>query len=114
MKQPGSQGTIEAYLTVLEDPRQYFVSRLKSVAKLLLHAARTHCEIENRPHWVLDFIFRKDDGRIHKGNGAENFSVPRHIGLNLLRREIAVKRSPKGKRMRAALDESYLLEVLTG
>jgi predicted transposase YbfD/YdcC len=94
--------------------RRYFISSLKSDAKLLLHAARTHWGIENQLHWVLDIIFREDECRIRKGNGAENFAVLRHIALNLLRRETSVKRSLKGKRMKAALDENYLLKVLTG
>lgn len=94
--------------------RRYFISSLKSNAKQLLHAARTHWEIENKLHWVLDITFREDDCRIRKGNGAENFAVLRHIALNLLRRETSSKRSLRGKRMLAALDESYLLKVLTG
>jgi hypothetical protein len=56
----------------------------------------------------------QDDCRIRKGNGAENFAVLRHIALNLLRRETSAKRSIKGKRMKAALDDKYLLKVLTG
>ena len=38
----------------------------------------------------------------------------RHIALNLLRREKSAKRSIKGKRMKAALDDQYLLKVLVG
>ncbi len=45
---------------------------------------------------------------------AENFAVLRHIALNLPRRETSAKRSLKGKRMKAALDDKYLLKVLTG
>jgi hypothetical protein len=41
-------------------------------------------------------------------------AVLRHIALNPLRRETSVKRSLRGKRMKAALDENYLLKVLTG
>jgi predicted transposase YbfD/YdcC len=37
-----------------------------------------------------------------------------YIALNLLRRETSAKRSIKGKRMKAALDEKYLLKVLVG
>jgi len=51
---------------------------------------------------VLDIAFREDDCRL------------RHIALNLLRREKTVKRSLKGKRMKAAWDKDYLLKVLTG
>jgi predicted transposase YbfD/YdcC len=94
--------------------RRYFISSLKSDAKLLLHAVRTHWEIENKVHWVLDIAFREDDSRIRKGNGAENFAVLRHIALNLLRRETSAKRSLKAKRKKAAWDQQYLLKVLTG
>jgi predicted transposase YbfD/YdcC len=94
--------------------RRYFISSLMSDAKLLLQAVRGHWGIENKVHWVLDIAFREDDCRIRKGHGAENFAVLRHIALNLLRREISTKRSIKGKRMKAALDEKYLLKVLVG
>jgi predicted transposase YbfD/YdcC len=94
--------------------RRYFISSLKSDANLLLHAVRTHWEIENKVHWVLDIAFREDDCRIRKGNGTENFAVLRHIALNLLRRETSVKRSLKGKRKKAAWDKQYLLKVLNG
>lgn len=94
--------------------RRYFISSLKSDAKLLLHAVRAHWEIENKVHWVLDIAFREDECRIRKGNGAENFAVLRHIALNLLRRETSTKRSLKGKRKMAAWDEQYLLKVLSG
>jgi predicted transposase YbfD/YdcC len=94
--------------------RRYFISSLKCDAKLLLHAVRTHWEIENKVHWVLDIAFREDDCRIRKGNGAENFAVLRHIALNLLRRETTSKGSLKGRRKKAGWDNDYLLKVLTG
>jgi predicted transposase YbfD/YdcC len=94
--------------------RRYFISSLKGDAERLLKAVRGHWGIENKVHWVLDIAFREDDCRIRKGHGAENFAVLRHIALNLLRRETSAKRSIKGKRMKAALDEKYLLKVLVG
>lgn len=94
--------------------RRYFISSLNSNAKLLLHAVRTHWEIENKVHWVLDIAFREDDCRIRKGNGAQNFAVLRHIALNLLRREKTSKGSLKGRRKKAGWDNDYLLKVLTG
>ena len=93
--------------------RRYFISSLRRDAKLLLHAVRTHREIENKVHWVLDIASRKDDCRIRKGNGAENFAVLRHIALNLLRREKSSKGSLKGRRKKAGWDNDYLLKVLT-
>ena len=94
--------------------RRYFISSLKCDAELMLYAVRTHWEIENKVHWVLDIAFREDDCRIRKGNGAENFAVLRHIALNLLRREKTSKRSLKGRRKKAGWDNDYLLKVLTG
>lgn len=94
--------------------RRYFISSLKSDAKLMLHAVRTHWGIENKVHWVLDITFREDDCRIRRGNGAENFAVLRHIALNLLKRENSAKRSLRAKRKKAAWDNDYLLKVLSG
>jgi len=104
-RQVGDQTTVS---------RRYFISSLNRDAERLLKAVREHWGIENKVHWVLDITFREDDCRIRKGHGAENFAVLRHIALNLLRRETSAKRSLKGKRMKAALDEKYLLKVLIG
>jgi predicted transposase YbfD/YdcC len=104
-RQVGDQTTVS---------RRYFISSLNDDAERLLKVVREHWGIENKVHWVLDITFREDDCRIRKGHGAENFAVLRHIALNLLRRETSAKRSIKGKRMKAALDEKYLLKVLIG
>jgi predicted transposase YbfD/YdcC len=93
--------------------RRYFISSLESNAKLLLHAARTYWQIENKVHWVLDVAFREDDCRVRKGNGAQNFAVLRHIALNLLRREDTANCSIRAKRLKAGWDHDYLLKVLS-
>ncbi len=87
-------------------------SSLPPDAARLLAAVRTHWQIENNLHWVLDVIFHEDDSRLHVGNGAENFAVLRRVVLNLLKSHPA-KISLKRKRYRAALDDSFLLELLT-
>ena len=89
-----------------------FISSLDSDAQQILHAVRTHWEIENKIHWVLDVVFREDDCRIRKGNGAQNFAVLRHIALNLLRQERSAKDSIRAKRLKAGWDHDYLLKVL--
>jgi predicted transposase YbfD/YdcC len=94
--------------------RRYFISSLRSDAKSLLRAVRTHWGIENKVHWILDVTFREDDCRIRKGNGAENFAVLRHIALNLLKQEKSTKLSLRAKRKRAAWDPDYLPMVLAG
>ena len=92
--------------------RRYFISRLASNAKQLLHAVRTHWGIENKVHWVLDITFREDDSRVRKGNGPQNFAVLRHIALNLLRQENTRQISIRAKRRLAGWNNDYLLKVL--
>ncbi len=81
-------------------------------AKRLLGAVRHHWRIENTLHWSLDVIFHEDAARFRVGDGAENFAVLRRMALNLLKQHPA-KMSLKRKRFKAALDDSFLLELLT-
>jgi predicted transposase YbfD/YdcC len=93
---------------------RYYLSSLPADAKLLNEAARSHWSVENALHWVLDVTFQEDRSRIKKGNAAENFGLLRRLALCLLKREATSKRSIKGKRLRAAWDDTYLLRVLCG
>lgn len=101
----GEKSTIEV---------RYYISSLAGDAQLLLKSVRGHWGIENQVHWVLDVVFREDDCRIRKGNGAQNFAVLRHIALNLLTQEETAKCGTKAKRLKAGWDESYLIKVLSG
>ena len=92
--------------------RRYYILSLPSTAKTFGNAVRSHWEIENVVHWVLDIAFREDECRIRMGHGPENFAVLRHIALNLLRQETTFKGSIKSKRHRAGWNESYLKKVL--
>ena len=60
---------------------------------------------------MLDVIFREGDSHLRVGSGAENFAVLRRLALNLLKLHPA-KMSLKRKRYKAALDDSFLLELL--
>jgi predicted transposase YbfD/YdcC len=91
---------------------RYFISSLESDAQRILKVVRTYWEIENKVHWVLDIVFAEDDSRVRKGNGAPNLAVLRHIALNLLRQETALRVGVKAKRLRAGWDNDYLLRVL--
>jgi predicted transposase YbfD/YdcC len=92
---------------------RFFISSLGSNAQELLAAVRTHWEIENGLHWVLDVAFREDESRIRKGFGQENFALLRHIALNLLKQDKSTKVGIKSKRLKAGWDETYLLSLLT-
>jgi predicted transposase YbfD/YdcC len=100
---------IDKTVTVEE---HYYISSLAMTATHLLAAKRAHWQIENSLHWVLDIAFREDASRLHKGNGAQNFAILRHIALNALKQETSVKLGLYNKRLKAAWNHNYLLKVL--
>jgi len=81
-------------------------------AKQLQRAIRLHWGIENKLHWVLDVAFAKDASRKRAGNASQNFSILSKIALNLLRKETSENQGIKGKRLKAAYNQNYLLKVL--
>jgi hypothetical protein len=62
----------------------------------------------------LDIAFDEDHQRVRKDNGPANFSVLRHIALNLLKQDKTAKAGIKAKHLKAGWDEPYLLKVLFG
>lgn len=96
--------------------RYYLLSRVMR-AEAFGAAVRSHWGIENQVHWVLDVTFHEDLSRIRAGHAAENVAVLRHIALNLLRQTASTTprgpRSLKAKRLKAAWDNDYLLQVLS-
>jgi predicted transposase YbfD/YdcC len=90
----------------------YYISSLPANAALLLQSAQHHWAIENSFHWVMDVTFGEDSSRIRDGESAENMAVLRSLALNLLKRDTS-KSSLRQKRFRAAMDNTFLLHLLT-
>ncbi len=90
---------------------RYYISSMKSDAKLFNECIRAHWGVENNLHWVLDMTFNEDYQRKRTNNAAQNFSLINKIALNLLKKENS-KASLKNKRMRAGWDDEFLLKVL--
>lgn len=92
---------------------RYYISSLANDVQRILQSIRAHWGIENKLHWILDVAFREDESRLRKGNGPENFAMVRHMALSLLKQEQSAKIGVKAKRLKAAWDRNYLLQVLS-
>ena len=95
-----------------EKATRYYISSLEAKAEDFQKAIRSHWGIENKLHWVLDVAFSEDQSRKRTGNAAQNFSVILKIALNLLKNDKSVKIGVKGKRLKAAWSNAYLLKIL--
>lgn len=110
-----SVGMVEAERIIrgeVSKETRYYISSLSGKAKEMGRAIRSHWGIENR-HWVLDVDFGEDQSRTRKGYAAENLAVVRRLAINLIKQEKTARRSVKGRRLKAAWDEDYLVKVLT-
>lgn len=96
-----------------DDVRYYITSRYAS-GKKFANAVREHWGIENSLHWQLDVTFQEDQCRVRKGHADANFSLLRRTSLSLLKNNKTEKVGVKNKRLCAAWNDDYRLQVLTG
>jgi predicted transposase YbfD/YdcC len=92
--------------------RRFYISSLTQDAQQSANAIRSHWGIENSLHWVLDVVFREDDSRVRRDNGALNLAVIRHGALNLIRQDKKTKASVRSRRNRAGWNNDYLASLL--
>jgi predicted transposase YbfD/YdcC len=92
---------------------RYFIGDKRASAKYYARGLRNHWGIENNLHWQLDVNFKEDGNRVQKRNAAENLALLRRLTLSLLRAHPS-KDSIAKKRFAAALDPSFLEEILRG
>jgi predicted transposase YbfD/YdcC len=77
-------------------------------AKRLSGVIRTHGEIENRVHGVLDVAMGEDANRTRAGESAQHLALIRKLALHLLRRETSVPVGIAAKQKRAGWDHNDL------
>ncbi|MFN3900049.1 MAG: ISAs1 family transposase [Alishewanella aestuarii] len=91
---------------------RYFISSAKLSEVQLADAVRAHWHVENSLHWVLDVSMKEDACQIYQNHAAENWSLLRHLSLNMLRAEPS-KGSIPAKQKRAWMKTAYLEQVLS-
>jgi predicted transposase YbfD/YdcC len=92
--------------------KRFFLSSLTLSAKDALAKVRRHWSIENQQHYPLDVVFHEDASRTRRGFAAQNLAALRRLCLNLLNLDVTPKLSKRRKRLKALLDDDYLLNLL--
>lgn len=90
--------------------RYYLLSRRLTAARFL-EVVRSHWQIENCLHWVLDVVLDEDQARARKDHAPENLARLRRFALNVLRAN-RIRGSTRGKIKRAGWDDAFLLNLL--
>lgn len=94
------------------EKRHLISSILPDKPEKILHAARTHWQVENTLHWTLDVTFSEDDCRIRDENAAVNFSWLRKFALGLLKNETSFKASIRRKQRKVCTNINYLAKLI--
>ena len=89
----------------------YYLTSHAGTAAELAQVIRGHWEIENGLHWVLDVAFREDQSRTRDLNAGGNLAWLRRVAVSLLKR-VKAKGSINTRRLMAAWDDTFLLQVL--
>lgn len=77
-------------------------------------AVRGHWGIETQQHWILDVQFGEDACRARRDHSAENLALIRRVALNVLRHNGPPRDSIRQRKIRAALNDGYRLNLLLG
>lgn len=92
---------------------QFYLTSLDCDARKIGQVIRLHWGVENGLHWTLDVTFNEDACRVRCGHAPQNLALLRRIALNALNLEQSLKRSNRQKANRAAMDNNYMLTILT-
>jgi predicted transposase YbfD/YdcC len=96
----------------IEREIRYYITSLRPDAARLNAVIRQHWGIENKLQCVLDVGFSEDLDPKRAGHAAQKFSILNRIALNLLKQGKTSKHGIKGKRLKAAWNQPYLLNLL--
>ena len=91
----------------------YYLTSHAGTAAELGRVIRSHWDIENGLHWVLDVVYREDDSRVRGGHAGANLGLIRRVAVALTRRAPG-KGSGKMKRKKAGWDDEFMTQALNG
>lgn len=114
-KQLHSMGMVESIRRIKGKStieRRYYLSSLPLDAQRFAKAVRNHWGVENPLHWTLDVTFGEDQSRARTKYAAQNLATLRRISLNLIKNNPRQKVSQRQKRILAALDTTFLQQLL--
>jgi predicted transposase YbfD/YdcC len=115
---PGVRGVVQVCRErvvggVRTSTTHYYLTNAGGSAAEFAEWVRGHWGIENQLHWVLDVAFREDASRTRDLNAGANLAMMRRVAVSLLKRA-ATKGSVNTRRLIAAWDDDFLLQVLNG
>ena len=95
----------------IETVRRFYISSFVDCPEKMARYIRSHWQVENSLHWVLDVTFRQDECRISQGNTAANFANINYAATNLIRGKKG-KISLTQKQRSAAWDDKYIKAII--
>jgi len=96
-----------------EQETRFYITSLVLLAHLLGPVVRSHWSIENSLHWIMDMVFRDDEGRVRTDHAPANFAAIKHMAQNLLRNAPG-KSSMRSRRKAAGWDDNFLASLVAG
>lgn len=92
---------------------RYYISSLDPKdPKKIMSSIRTHWQIENNLHWLLDVAYREDQSRIRDENAALNMSWLKKTALGLLKRATNIKGSIRRKQLALWAKPENIIEIV--
>lgn len=91
--------------------RPFFLTSHDVSAQQAMERVRQHWSIENQQHYPLDSLVHEDASRTRRGFAAQNLATLRRLALTLLNLD-DTPISKRRKRLKALLDDDYLLKLL--
>jgi predicted transposase YbfD/YdcC len=92
---------------------RYYISSLDPKdPKKIMSSIRTHWQIENNLHWLLDVAYREDQSRIRDENTALNISWLKKTALGLLKRATNIKGSIRRKQLALWAKPENIIEIV--